>query len=1123
MAIRYITGRVTALEPQLISDVAARMRQNDDTLFVVVPKHLTLEMELQLIGQFQLAGSFQLQVLSFERLCHRIFECAGQPERTLVDDQGRVMLMLRALSELDGELKLYGGAQHRPGFAEKCVDQLEAFRQSGVTAEMLCEQAAAAEDGLYARKLSDLSLLLAAYEGALGDRFADGVVQFQTVCERMAAADFVRESEFYLYGFDMLPPALHRVIARMAQLSPAVHLYLPLENDGDARDFDSFLPMQHSYERLQRLILQDQTPFTRVRAEAPAIDVPADLALVQRELFAYPARRYAQKARNVALGSMTTPMDEAMYAAALTRKMVMENDWNYGDVAFFAPDITAYEPMLAEACRLYEVPIVLAESRPANRHPLVRCLTATLKWIDSGYRTEDAPALLGCGMFPLTGEEADRFANFCIQQGIRGYQLRRPLRARKDLDVSEMEPLRRKWMQPILDLEARMKRAQSMPEQLTALFDFLTDIDAYQRCLEQQQRLIALNQRQTAAEDAQVWNRLLATLDQMHLLLGREPLALRTLAELLDQALGAAIIKTLPQSGDAVTGQSLRRTPYHPVKLAVFMGLCDQTASELHALLTDSELARMSRDADVWMGLSGADQSRVNRYYLKNAVEQVRCHAVFTCPISDADERAQRMGAAMAAVRKLFDQPSYVGGLNPSEPETAMRYGAPDAARQILAGRIGDDQLSDPLSGMASAALWALSRQPGAPALRQLAASAAHGVNSERIPSDVARRMYGSMGRASISRLETYAQCPFRHFVAYGLRPEEIEPLELTPQDEGDFYHEAVRRYLEQAAADPAAGEEAALDRMDRLTDALVSEMFSEERFGESAVHRSHTQQMRHAARSAARALSHQLVESHFAPTMLEVRFGDEEPKLVLHPQSGATVLDGRIDRIDEWKEPNVHYLRVIDYKRGSRELDLSEVYFALQLQLIVYLAAAMKKTGGRSAGAYYFRVSDPVLVTDETDPQAVEALRDEKMRLRGLLPADMELIRAMAAQPDKVFSVQLNKDGSLRKGALQVDDGQLDLLIRHTLEEAGRILDEIRGGETAIRPARVGVRDSCAYCRYASICQRDAKIPGGDPRRYPRLKPEEVLERLREEQSAGETEHSNAGFTKNAHKPDIS
>ena len=108
-----------------------------------------------------------------------------------------------------------------------------------------------------------------------------------------------------------------------------------------------------------------------------------------------------------------------------------------------------------------------------------------------------------------------------------------------------------------------------------------------------------------------------------------------------------------------------------------------------------------------------------------------------------------------------------------------------------------------------------------------------------------------------------------------------------------------------------------------------------------------------------------------------------------LAPQGGDSALYGRIDRVDQWKAGG--YLRVIDYKRGGRALKMEEVYGGLQLQLMIYLAAALKKYGGKSAGAYYFAVADPVPLSDTRDPQEADALRKKNLRLDGVFPDDPE------------------------------------------------------------------------------------------------------------------------------------
>ena len=50
-------------------------------------------------------------------------------------------------------------------------------------------------------------------------------------------------------------------------------------------------------------------------------------------------------------------------------------------------------------------------------------------------------------------------------------------------------------------------------------------------------------------------------------------------------------------------------------------------------------------------------------------------------------------------------------------------------------------------------------------------------------------RLYGAKLRASVSTLEQFAECPFKFFVAVGLRAEERPEFELDPRQRGSFLH----------------------------------------------------------------------------------------------------------------------------------------------------------------------------------------------------------------------------------------------------------------------------------------------------------------------------------------------
>lgn len=56
----------------------------------------------------------------------------------------------------------------------------------------------------------------------------------------------------------------------------------------------------------------------------------------------------------------------------------------------------------------------------------------------------------------------------------------------------------------------------------------------------------------------------------------------------------------------------------------------------------------------------------------------------------------------------------------------------------------------------------------------------------------------------------------------------------------------------------------------------------------------------------------------------------------------------GRIDRIDRFDSGESVYLRVVDYKSSAQKLDPARINIGMQLQLLLYLEAAL--AGDRDA-----------------------------------------------------------------------------------------------------------------------------------------------------------------------------
>ena len=1081
--LRLLAGRNRALGAALTREIAAALQTGEDALYVVVPKQLTLETELSLLEGLSLQGSFRLRVLSPERLCGLIFDAAGRPEGARVDDRGRVMLVSRAMKDIEGELTLYRGAQARRGFALRAARQVEVFRQAGMGPEDV-RACAERERGSLARKLEDVAAILAAYERELAGRFEDGEGELTLAAERAAQAAFLREARVWFYGFDMMPPTLHLLIAAVAEMGEATAL-LPLEMNAQARDGDIFRPLRASAMRLAEKARERNVRV--VWAEAGSgDDAPEELRFLSTELFSSPARGWMETPGRVQLFEARSPREEARFAAALTRRLARARGWRYRDVRLLVPSLDAYREPLREAFAACGVPLFLAESRPCARRPLCECLLTALQMLSRGAREEDLHACLASGCLDVSRRDAARLRNYAVAYGLRASAFFRPLKRGPAELIEALEPVRASAMAPLVSLRERLRDAKGLRGQLEAVFGFLTDIRAYERSLARQQALCEQGLYEDAGEEAQVWNRIIGALDQMAELLGEKKLPLREIAERLAEALDAAVVKPLPQSGDAVLAQDVAKLSMRPAKAVLLLGQVERAAGAADMLLTDRQLEAVSQSAERYVGLTAAEAARTRLFYAKASLEMATDYVCVSYPLAGIDGAAERPGALVAQLRRAFPGLRARGGVTGDASAERMMLEAPRAALPRVAAA-----LSGEMTAAERAALSALARLPETRAsLEGLREALALRGAADRLWPETARALYGGLRTASVSRLESFAACPFAHFLRYGLKPEIIEPYALTPRDEGVFFHAAVRGFLREAMEDGDFDPERAEARMERVAETLLAPL-REGPLGQSARTRAEEKRLKGVARTAARLLTEQLGDTQFRPVDLELSFGPEDGDACLCVGAGETcALYGSIDRIDLWAGEKP-YVRVLDYKRGSKPFSLAEAWAGLQLQLLVYLAAAAKRRGALAAGAFYFRMDEGFILTPETEPAAVAELRRKALRMDGPMVDEADAAAANSAEPKRFY-----------KASAALSRAAFTKLLERALTMAGSHVDSIRAGEAAPAPASVGRETACRFCQARSACLFDE---AADRDRLRRVKDDRtaVLERLNAEDGA--------------------
>lgn len=732
----------------------------------------------------------------------------------------------------------------------------------------------------------------------------------------------------------------------------------------------------------------------------------------------------------------------------------------------------------------------------------------------------------------------DRLENYVRALGINGWkrwdsQWEARFKGAENLNLQELNAFRQWILAPLRPLREAMSKDATVASVTQALRTYLESMELREKLEEYQSYFAARGLRgdeNLAREYGQVYDRVEELFERLTGLLGDEKAERKSYAQILDAGFGEIQVGVIPATIDQVMVGDITRTRLDGVQVLFFVGVNDGVVPQRKnggSLLGDRD-REFFKAHRLELAPTAREDGCMQKFYLYLMLSKPSRRLVITYAGRSADGKSLRPSVLLGEVYKLFPGLTAEDGSTVKWPVQTPRDGKetliqglktyrdlkePDAAD----GALEDSQWERKFLELYR---WFFGREDYREEVKLLVQAAFYSYEERGIGRAAARALYGKILQGSVTRLEQYASCAYAHFLRYGLELMERREYELEAVDMGNLFHQSIDRCFQVMKAQGRDWRNLTEEGRQGLVKESVSQVVAD--YGNTIM--MSTARYAYLAGRVERmtdrtiwALAEQVKRGDFEPAGFEVSFSAVDNlkamRIAMSPDEELQ-LRGRIDRMDVCEDGGTLYVKIIDYKSGGTSFDLAALYYGLQLQLVVYLDAALemeeRKNPGKEvvpAGIFYYNIQDPLVEKKEAmTPEEIEQQILRQLRMNGLVNRELEVIRHLDREIETqsdVIPVAL-KAGLIQESRSSVASGkrfeQLKSYVNRKLRTAGR---DILEGDTSLKPYKQSARTACDYCPYHAVCGFDTKTAGYGYRKLKALKPEEIWEELGTEDRA--------------------
>ncbi len=1079
MSLRLIYGKSGTGKSEQILKETSNLIENKEKIYIITPEQFSFTLETKLLETIKGESVINAEVLTFNRMAHRVKSEVGGVTKTDLSSYGKSMIVYDILDRSKKELKLLGKSTKNVDVISRLITELKTHRIELKDIDKVIES----EQDIYLKsKLQDISCIYKKFEERIKNNFIDENDTLTILANQLPYTNMFENTIIYIDEFVGFTPQEYKVMLELLKVSKQVNITICTDSllESKNKDNDIFYTNKKTVSKIINLAnnngIQIENPVYLNKCYRFKND---ELKHLEENLYKTPYKKYAREVKNINLFLSSNPYSEIEHIAGKIVELVRDDELRYKDISIITKNLDDYASLAKAIFAKYDIPIFIDKKKDLSQDILIKYVLAILEIFARNWDYEAVINYIKLGFCDITDEEIFKVENYARRWGIKYNKW-----YSKDWtigeDIADLNRIRKLIVKPLLNFKNNLEGKKTVKQITRILYQFLTQNNIQEKLITKAEQLE--NSEEIKSEYIASWNLLMEILDEIVLIFGDDEISFEKYAQTLKIAFSENNLGAIPASIDQVVIGDVNRSRSKKTKVIFIIGLNDgvfPSTNREEGFINDTD-REILKDKGITLAKTTKENIYEENFNIYKAFTTAEQSLYLSYSGSSSDGNALKPSTLIYKIKKIFNNLQEKSDIIKRENIITNKK----ATFELLLTNLRDFNEGKEISSIWFDVYKIYSNDSEWKEKLEKSIKAQNYTNQpEKITKENLEKMYGDTIFTSISRLEQYRKCPFSFYLKYGLNINEKDTFQIQSIDTGTFMHETIDSFFGKVQDENINIKEITDEKLEKIVKEIIEEKLKLNKnyiFTSSAKFRTLTARLIRVLIKSMKYIVESIRKSDFEILGHEIEFGKvgEYPAIEIKLDDGKKVeITGKIDRVDVLKTEDGQYVRIIDYKSSVKDIDLDEVMAGLQIQLLTYMDAITKIEDFMPAGILYFNLIEPVIKANRntTDEDIEEQIR-KQFKMRGIVLSDINIVKKMDKDLEKgasnIVPVYIDSKGNIsgaKSSSANIDE--FNKLQEYTIKTLKEISKEIFEGNIDIKPYYKNTKTGCDYCGYKAIC----------------------------------------------------